>query len=133
MGFVEGSRSDAWRNFSNTRRGFFVLPGSGKATTFPVAAVGDIFTGSITIDPATPCSSCGNFPGFIYQTFFNAGLIAVNVDGTNFAGNSLYIEVYYDTTPTVPLANGADILRRPILARSLSFLTEPRHLAQFFL
>jgi PEP-CTERM motif len=80
---------------------FSLLISPSNATIFPVASVGDIFTGSMTINPATPCSTCSNSPGFIYQTFFDAGSIAVNVDGASFAGNSLYIEVLYNMTPPI--------------------------------
>jgi PEP-CTERM motif-containing protein len=67
------------------------------APLFPVATVGETFTGSMTINPATPCSTCGNFfnPRFIYYTFFNAGEVSVNLAGTTFSGNSLYEEVSY--------------------------------------
>jgi hypothetical protein len=77
------------------------------AMTFPTATVGETFTGSITIDPSTPCSTCGVYDPFVYETFFNAGSISVNVGGTTFSGNSLYEEVYYDVTPSGPLGQWA--------------------------
>jgi hypothetical protein len=73
---------------------FLISPRFGYATTFPITAVGDIFSGSITIDPATPCSTCGpTGVGTYLGTYYNAGSIIVNLDGTEFAGTALYVEV----------------------------------------
>jgi hypothetical protein len=50
--------------------------------------------GSITIDPATPCSTCGPAGiGTYLGTYYNAGSMIVNLDGTEFAGTALYVEV----------------------------------------
>lgn len=77
------------------------------ASVFPTAAIGDVFAGSLTINPATPCSSCSDFDTFVYETFFNAGSISVNLGGATFGGSSLDAEVSFDVTPTGPLGQWA--------------------------
>jgi hypothetical protein len=76
---------------------------ASAASFFPTAAIGDVFTGSMTINPATPCTTCGVFNPFVYKTFFNAGSLSVSIGGVTFSGTSLYEEVYFDNTPSGPL------------------------------
>lgn len=84
-------------------RSLFVLLASLAWPTiglaFPIVAVGDTFTGTIWIDPSTPCSSCIVSSSTVYETFSNAGSISIDLAGTHFAGSSLYIEVSFEDTP----------------------------------
>ena len=68
---------------------------STAAFAVPVANIGDQFSGTLTINPSASCSSCTTNPDFVYETYYNAGSISLNLDGTHWAGGSLYIEVSY--------------------------------------
>jgi PEP-CTERM motif len=72
-----------------------LFPAHGRAAPFQV---GDQFTGTLTINPATPCMSCFNIPQSQYYTYQNAGSDSVTIDGTTLYGGSMFISVDYDSS-----------------------------------
>lgn len=121
---------------------FFVLCAclalSTVASALPIVAAGEQFSGSLSIDPLAPCSTCNGSGSPVYETFSNAGSISIDLAGTNFSGNSLYIEVSYDDTPSGPLgqwsgstttANGGIQILLDGTSRSTSIL--PLALSQY--
>ena len=56
-----------------------------SATSFPVATIGETFTGTLTIDPASPLVICCGNPSnfYLYQ---NVGVMTLNIGGGIFSG-----------------------------------------------
>lgn len=99
---------------------FACLASSTAALALPVVAIGEKFSGSVSIDPSTPCSTCSVSASSVFETFFNAGTISIDLTGTSFLGNSLYIEVSYDDTPSGPAGQWSGF--SPTLAGAIQIL-----------
>jgi hypothetical protein len=69
---------------------------SKAAPVFPAASAGDIFSGSITIDPSSPCSQyCTNaYPDFLFYTYKSGpGSIDVTIGGFTLSSQISYIQL----------------------------------------
>lgn len=111
---------------------FVSLASPTIASALPIVAVGDKFTGTISIDSSTSCSSCSVSSSTVYETFYGAGSMSVDLAGANFAGSSLYIEVSYDGSGPLgqwagytPTLNGGIQILLDGSSRSTSILPLP--------
>ncbi|MDN3275963.1 hypothetical protein QWJ07_17000 [Frankia sp. RB7] len=101
---------------------FSCLASSTVASAFPILAVGEKFSGTVSIDPSTHCSTCAVSSSSVFETFFNAGSISIDLAGTNFSGSPLYVEVSYDDTPSGPLGQWSGFA--PTLTGSIQVLLD---------
>ena len=83
-----------------------IVIGNTPAQAVPVVSVGDTFTGTMTLDPTTPCSySCvsgASGPGSFYGIFNNPGTVTANIGGDIFSGvlSSTTLAVYPGLSPS---------------------------------
>lgn len=101
---------------------FACLASSTVASALPIVSVGEKFSGTISIDPSTPCSTCAVSNSSVFETFLNAGAISIDVAGTNVSGSPLSIEVSYNNTPSGPLGQWSGFA--PTLTGSIQILLD---------